>query len=226
MRTGIDMRWISELTRIGLWAAADIGTEARARAEVLYREFAEHAQRRRDVGTIFEPEIAASLASADAELGRMKGSDDAALWAVAADAWTAIPEPYPAAYSLYRQAEALVASDRKAAEEPLRSAFQMASKLGAQPLLNAIQVLAARGGIALVQGPARERTADSYGLTAREREVLTLMARGASDREIAEQLFISPKTASVHVSNVKGKLGAASRIEAATIGVRMGLAGD
>ena len=53
------------------------------------------------------------------------------------------------------------------------------------------------------------------GLTERELEVLRLVAAGRSNREIAAELFISPKTASVHVSNILGKLGVASRGEAA-----------
>jgi DNA-binding NarL/FixJ family response regulator len=55
------------------------------------------------------------------------------------------------------------------------------------------------------------------GLTAREDEVLRLLAAGRSNREIATELFIAPKTASVHVSNILAKLGAASRTEAAAI---------
>ena len=61
------------------------------------------------------------------------------------------------------------------------------------------------------------------GLTAREREVLRLLATGRSNREIAAELFIAPKTASVHVSNILGKLGAASRTEAAAIAHRSGV---
>jgi DNA-binding CsgD family transcriptional regulator len=64
-----------------------------------------------------------------------------------------------------------------------------------------------------------------FGLTAREREVLQLVAAGRSNREIAAELFISPRTASVHVSNILGKLGAASRGEAAAIAHRRHLFG-
>ena len=63
----------------------------------------------------------------------------------------------------------------------------------------------------------------SSALTSREREVLRLLAAGRSNREIASVLFIAPKTASVHVSNILGKLGAASRTEAAAIAHREGL---
>jgi DNA-binding NarL/FixJ family response regulator len=62
------------------------------------------------------------------------------------------------------------------------------------------------------------------GLTVRELEVLQLVAAGRSNREIAAELFISAKTASVHVSNILGKLGVASRGEAAATAYREGLA--
>jgi len=55
----------------------------------------------------------------------------------------------------------------------------------------------------------------SHSLTARDLEVLNLIAIARSNREIADQLYISPKTASVHVSNIPSKLGAQGRSEAA-----------
>ncbi|WSL21965.1 LuxR C-terminal-related transcriptional regulator [Streptomyces sp. NBC_01283] len=61
----------------------------------------------------------------------------------------------------------------------------------------------------------------ALGLTTREREVLRLVAAGRSNRRIAEELFISPKTASVHVSNILAKLGASGRGEAAAIAHRL-----
>jgi DNA-binding NarL/FixJ family response regulator len=65
---------------------------------------------------------------------------------------------------------------------------------------------------------------DPFGLTAREREVLVLLAEGQTNRRIADALFISESTASVHVSNIIGKLGVANRVEAAAAAVRSGLA--
>ena len=65
---------------------------------------------------------------------------------------------------------------------------------------------------------------DRHELTPREREVLELVVAGRTDGEIAEALYISPKTASVHVANIKGKLGAESRVEIATMAMLRGLA--
>jgi DNA-binding CsgD family transcriptional regulator len=64
---------------------------------------------------------------------------------------------------------------------------------------------------------------DELGLTPREREVLALVADGRTNRQIAEALFISAKTASVHVSNILAKLGVGSRVEAAAVAHRLGL---
>jgi DNA-binding NarL/FixJ family response regulator len=68
-----------------------------------------------------------------------------------------------------------------------------------------------------------EAASDDTGLTTREREVLALVSEGFTNRRIAETLFISESTAGVHVSNILGKLGVASRTEAATIAARLGL---
>jgi len=62
-----------------------------------------------------------------------------------------------------------------------------------------------------------------FGLTERETEVLRLVAEGRGNRDIAAELFISPKTASVHVSNILGKLGVATRTEAAAVTYRLHL---
>jgi DNA-binding NarL/FixJ family response regulator len=64
---------------------------------------------------------------------------------------------------------------------------------------------------------------EDLGLTAREREVLALLVEGHTNRRIAATLFISESTAGVHVSNILGKLGVATRTEAATVAARLGL---
>ena len=137
-----------------------------------------------------------------------------AAWDEAAAAWAGVSEPYSQAEALLHAAEAALAGgDRDGAAGRLRLAAALAAALGAGFLAAGIALLARRGRIVLdtsaAAGPA------AVGLTGRELEVLRLVAAGRSNREIANELFISPKTASVHVSNIMGKLGAASRGEAA-----------
>ena len=137
-----------------------------------------------------------------------------AAWDEAAAAWAAVGEPYPLAQALLHAAEtAITGGDRDAAADRLRQAAELAGQLGAAPLGEQISVLARRARISLGGGdPAGP---GDHGLTGRELDVLRLVTAGRSNREIAAELFISPKTASVHVSNILGKLGAASRGEAA-----------
>ena len=112
-----------------------------------------------------------------------------------------------------RPAEAALADgDREAAAERLHRAAPLADRLGARPLSDEIASLARRARIALAAGTAEP---GRLGLTDREFEVLRLVAAGRSNRQIAAELFISVKTASVHVSNILAKLGVGSRGEAA-----------
>jgi DNA-binding CsgD family transcriptional regulator len=111
----------------------------------------------------------------------------------------------------------------------LGRAVAITGRLGARLLDTEIKALARRarldlapaGTAAPAAGPATP--AAQFGLTPREVEVLALVAAGRSNRQIAQALFISPKTASVHVSNLLAKLGVAGRVEAATIAHRLGL---
>ena len=72
-------------------------------------------------------------------------------------------------------------------------------------------------------GGAPSRPTGPVELTPREREVLALVAEGLTNAELAERLYISPRTAGVHVSNILAKLGMSSRTEAAAWAVRSGL---
>jgi DNA-binding NarL/FixJ family response regulator len=125
---------------------------------------------------------------------------------------------------------ALAAGDHDGGARRLRRAAKLAGRLGAGALSDDIALLARRGRVSLGSqdddpgaagtGPEQQ---DRLGLTAREFEVLRLVAAGRSNREIAAELFISAKTASVHVSNILGKLGVASRGEAAATAHRLRL---
>jgi len=155
--------------------------------------------------------------------------DMRAAWQDAARAWEAAGEPYPLATALLRCAESVLgAGGRDGAAAQLRRAAELAHWLGARPLSDSIALLARRGRIPLgEQGDKAGAQAPSgperLGLTAREFEVLRLVAAGRSNREIATELFISAKTASVHVSNILSKLGVATRGEAAATAHRLHL---
>ena len=183
--------------------------------------------------TAADASAAGLLACSGGPLPPAEASEPAALpaaWDEAAVAWAALSEPYPLAQALLAGARAALADgDRDGATGRLRRAAPLAAGLGAHPLSDEIAVLARRAGIRLAgqdgngaaasRGPAAPDGANAglrqLGLTGRELEVLRLVATGRSNRDIAAELFISPKTASVHVSNILGKLGAASRGEAA-----------
>jgi DNA-binding CsgD family transcriptional regulator/tetratricopeptide (TPR) repeat protein len=174
---------------------------------------------------------AAVAALLDGERARLEGRSDPVLWRVAAAAWLDLRRPHPAAYAQWRQAEALLASGapRAQAEEPLRAAHTVTVRLGAAPLRRELELLAQRGRIRLeppaqpVGEPEAPSVAASLGLTAREAEVLALVAAGRTNRQIGQALFITPKTAGVHVSRILAKLGVAGRGEAAAAAHRLGL---
>ena len=155
-----------------------------------------------------------------AEASRAAGCPDRAAWDAAAAAWESLGQPYPLAYALLRAAAAAAAADRDAAASRLQQAADLAGQLRARPLLAQISRLARRAHVEIA-GTSPDGPAAPFGLTGRELEVLRLVAAGLGNREIAAELFISPKTASVHVSKILGKLGVASRGEAAATAHRL-----
>jgi DNA-binding CsgD family transcriptional regulator/tetratricopeptide (TPR) repeat protein len=178
------------------------------------------------------PPVAAHLQAAQAEWSRLEGRSDPGRWRAAAAAWERLEHPYDAAYARLRQAEALLAErgSRLLAEQVLRSAYRTAVTLGAEPLRHEVELLAQRGRLDLQEQadaaaapPAPPSPAALLGLTQREAEVLALVAVGRTNRQIGQALFITPKTASVHVSRILAKLGVTGRGEAAAIAHRLGL---
>ena len=162
-----------------------------------------------------------------AEAGRSLPTDALASWDAAAQAWDRLHSPYPLAGALVSAGEAAMeCGDRDGATERLARAASLADALGAVPLREQIRSLARRARLGVPAGPGAGQPEGVLGLTAREIEVLRLVAAGRSNRDIAAELFISAKTASVHVSNILAKLNAASRTEAAAIAHRAGLAAD
>jgi len=167
-----------------------------------------------------------------AELLRAAGSDTPDRWCEAVTAFEPLERPYDLARVRHRLAQALLSApggaeqpDRDRATELLRLAHAAADHLGARPLADAVTLLARRARLSLTAAPvpAQADPARALGLTGREHDVLRLVALGRSNRQIAEELFISPKTASVHVSNILAKLGVSGRGEAAAVAHRLGL---
>jgi DNA-binding CsgD family transcriptional regulator len=166
-------------------------------------------------------------AAADQAAGRQASR----AWDDAASAWEQLSEPYRRARALLHAAETALAGDgnRDGAADRLRQAADLADALGARLLREQISSLAGRARISIAEGKAQEKTGDEAralpGLTNRELEVLRLVAAGRNNRDIAAELFISAKTASVHVSSILAKLGVHTRVEAAAIAHRAGLSG-
>jgi DNA-binding CsgD family transcriptional regulator len=174
------------------------------------------------------PEPVAFEAVCVAELSRAGGRPDPEAWARAADRFVALRLPFELGYTRWRQAEALIAGagDRAAAADALREAADVAARLGAPLLAAEVAGFARRARVSLdaaPEAPVGDPNVDRLGLTARELTVLSLVAEGHTNREIGSALFISEKTASVHVSRILGKLGVRSRVEAATAAHRLGL---
>lgn len=160
-----------------------------------------------------------------AELRRAEGRTAPDDWCEVVTAFERLERPYDLARTRHRLAEALLAAgdeDRDRVAELLRLAHAVAAHLGARPLVDAVTALARRARLPLVPRSSAD-PADALGLTTRERDVLRLVCAGLTNRQIAVELFISPKTASVHVSNILAKLGVSGRGEAAALAHRLGV---
>ena len=171
-------------------------------------------------------DTAAHLAHATASLTRLTTSDVDA-WAIAAQRWADLGDRWATATALLREAEAAAsAGSADRAASSLQEANAIASELRAAPLLAEIDSVSRRTRVS-VDAPTRvtidATSAHSLGLTAREAEVLTLVAAGRTNRQIGDELYVSDKTASVHVSNILRKLGVNSRVDAAAVAQRLGM---
>jgi DNA-binding CsgD family transcriptional regulator len=164
--------------------------------------------------------LRAWLAKAEAEWTRLEGRPDPEAWQVAAEAFS-YGFVYEMARCRWRLAEALLATgERTQATTAARAAYQTAVRLEAAPLREALDALARRANLSL--GAEQPQQPERAGLTPRE-EVLRLLAVGRSNRQIAEELFVSGKTASVHVTHILTKLGVHSRLDAAARARELGL---
>jgi DNA-binding CsgD family transcriptional regulator/tetratricopeptide (TPR) repeat protein len=226
-----------------LRAPAD-AKDALARAKI-------HIDRLRAAAAEGGPVEAAWRAVGEATLSRARGRPDPKGWHRAALLWDALERPYVAATVRWREAEALVEADeREAAGTVAGQALAVSRELGARWLAGELEALvgrarldvgldldasalaargpngAGRGGSGAVAGGGSDAGAaeDPFGLTPRERQVLALVAEGATNRQIGAALYMAEKTASVHVSRILSKLGVQSRTQAAAVAYRQHLA--
>ncbi|HSK53986.1 MAG TPA: BTAD domain-containing putative transcriptional regulator [Jiangellales bacterium] len=216
----VGARSARRLTEVGHDLAGDVWQELRAAAERLDWW---------DTAAFWRPLFDAEVAG-----------DDPDLWRAAAAALESWPGPVHLQGSArLRLAAALVGhGDRSAATEALAGAARVADRLGDVLLAAEVDGLARRARLELpgtgLTGTGLTGTAAGggrpdetpHGLTPRELQVLRLVAAGRSNRQIGEELFISTKTASVHVSNILAKLGVSGRGAAAAVAHRDGLLGD
>jgi ATP/maltotriose-dependent transcriptional regulator MalT len=211
-----------------LWAALMVEAEAAERPDASVEHEAVATLRARLANAVSRPgqwvegRLYAALAAA--ELTRIERAPDPQIWLAAADGFDEFSLLWPATYARLRAAEAFVAAgDRAAAGAPLLAAIDAATRMEAAPLADAARALARRARVRLEAPAAEPAPAAPLGLTPREHEVLLLVAEGHTNREIGERLFMSEKTASVHVSRILAKLDVSGRVEAAAVAHRLGL---
>jgi DNA-binding NarL/FixJ family response regulator/tetratricopeptide (TPR) repeat protein len=180
----------------------------------------------------------ARLAQAKAEMARARGRGSGRDFAKAADAWESIDRPYKVAQAHWRQAECeIAAGKREAAAQAAAAALAEAERLGSRWLADEVRTLIGRARLDAVGARAAEGNGnaaahgangaaapdDPFGLTPRERQVLQLVAKGATNRQIGQALYMAEKTASVHVSRILSKLDVQGRTEAAAVAHRLHL---
>ena len=180
----------------------------------------------------FRAQIPANRATWDAEQTRLAGSSDPAGWHAAAKTWASLGYPHRAGYAWWRHAQAQLDAGLRAAvvAAALRAAATAAN--GHAPLQTQVHALAERAHIPLpplatpATTPPSAEVLTPYGLTGRELAVLGLLAAGHTNAKIGAELYISPTTARVHVSNILRKLGVSNRVQAAALAERAGLLGS
>jgi DNA-binding CsgD family transcriptional regulator/tetratricopeptide (TPR) repeat protein len=239
-----DAFYLTPVLAVGARAAADLAVAARAtgdtqgereagafaaaladRARHLVRPEAFPAGR-------CPPEALLNVATTDAEQARAAGDGAAAAWRDVAARWEGFGAPYATAYARWRLAEAILADGgaRPDAQAELAAAHAVAHRLRARPLAAELEALATRARLSLDSAGAPapvaadgDGAAERVGLTARELEVLRLVAAGETNRSIGQALYISEKTVSVHISRILAKLDVRGRVEAAGLALRLGL---
>jgi DNA-binding CsgD family transcriptional regulator len=247
-----DVTGIAWVSCIGLWVEADRAQRARDlrepgdRRDALTRARL-HADRLAATAQDGGPVEHARLTQGKAEMARARGRGGAKEWHRAAAAWDELKRPYSAAIARWREAEALAgAEDRAGAAKAAAAALATAEDLGSEWLIREVRTLGERARLDLTLSAAGAAAAmnghgdgdgdgngasasadaeqDPFGLTPRERQVLALLAEGATNRQIGAALYMAEKTASVHVSRILAKLGVQGRTQAAAVAHRLHLA--
>lgn len=232
-----DPLWTRHLYAVGLRAHADLAEQLGLRRAsgpdiAALRERAVEISGRaryRDLPnlTATMPETEAWAAQGEAELLRIdRSSGEPEAWRAVGDSWSRLGLAAHEAYVRWREAAAwLVRGDRMAAATALEAGHSRAVSVGADAVGWALERLAGRARLRLPtasDGAGSNGDARPLGLTPREAQVLALVARGLTNRQIATALYISEKTAGVHVSNILAKLDVVSRAQAAAVAVQSG----
>jgi DNA-binding CsgD family transcriptional regulator len=232
--------WAARLLTTAMWACADLVEHARAhrdetriraghqaagrleavRANLLRDPFAEHP---------FFVTAAVEGREWDAELNRCQENNQPERWLAVAQEWEILNRPHRAGYAWWRAAQTLLHLGQRG---PAAAALQTARQRSDQhvPLTDAITHLARLSRVNLKPPLTAPETSNHaqvappvYGLTSRELDVLRLLTEGLTNAEIGSRLYMSPKTASVHVTAILRKLQATNRVHAAAIAERLGL---
>ncbi len=230
-RTRLSALLLGQLATEVSRTAASARTALTRRGEMLGLAAERAAERPAQLGRRRGPEGDAWLVRGRAELRRLRWlvgvdvPDEGELvevWECTVAAFERYPHVFEHARSQARLGAVLRSTGEAArARELVDAAGTVAARLGAEPLLAELRAL---GGGGSDRRDASRRPDEA--LTPREQEVLALVAEGRSNREIADRLYISAKTVSVHVSNILSKLAAGGRTEAVAVARRRGLLTD
>jgi DNA-binding CsgD family transcriptional regulator/tetratricopeptide (TPR) repeat protein len=211
--------------RAGLGAEVTVQEQARSRSLALLQQA--RALTGRETWPLADapaPTLA-ELELCELEHRRALTVGDSVRWDALAERWQALERPYDSAYARLREAEARLADghERDQIAQALGVARALAETIGAGPLVDQIDQVARRARVRVSDAAPSAASQERSGLTVRELEVLDLVAAGRTNREIGQMLYISPKTASVHVSRILAKLDARTRAEAVGAAYRLGL---